>query len=151
VRDVIALCYFDLQQHDIRVRLDLAAGLGTVRVDAILIEQVILNLVHNAVDAMAQGAGGSRDLAIKTWADGDGLHVRVQDTGPGFSPKAREKLFEEFNSTKPEGMGMGLAISQSIIGSHGGELRAEANPEGGARLSFSIPRESRLKTCEARP
>jgi signal transduction histidine kinase len=128
-----------LRKH-ISARLDLAPGLPVIMADAIQIEQVILNLLHNAMDAMAGEKAGSRRLTVTSrLADDDQIEVRVSDLGHGLNPAISDKMFDTFYTTKEGGMGLGLAISRSIVESHGGQLLAEANDGPGATISFTIP------------
>lgn len=108
--------------------------------DAIQIEQVVLNLVRNAIEAIDMAHRPEREVTIRTGVDPQGnVEVAVRDTGPGVPAENAERLFEAFYTTKPDGMGMGLSISRSIIEEHGGQLRALHNPEGGATFCFTVP------------
>jgi len=101
---------------------------------------VILNLIVNAVEAMIGVSKGSRDLLVGTRKDASGgVQVTVQDSGPGLNPESFDRLFDAFYTTKPGGMGMGLAISRSIIEAHGGRLWAKANAPRGAVFQFTVP------------
>ena len=107
-------------------------------VDRIQIQQVLLNLVRNAIDAMKQST--RKELTITKHAPSDGMvTVSVSDTGPGIDPEIRAQLFQPFVTTKPEGMGVGLSISRTIIDAHGGKLWVDDNPQGGATFRFSLP------------
>jgi signal transduction histidine kinase len=109
--------------------------------DRVQLQQVILNLVRNASDAMSAVDDRPRQLLIKTEPDeGDQVRLSVQDAGVGFDPQAMKKLFEAFYTTKDDGMGIGLSVSRSIIESHRGRLWATSNDGPGATFSFSIPR-----------
>lgn len=110
-----------------------------VLAESIQIEQVLVNLVRNAIDAMATIALESRLLRIASVQDGRHVRVEVRDSGPGFTDDIRDRLFTRFFSTKPDGMGLGLCISQTIIEAAGGELWAESLPEGGAAFCFRLP------------
>lgn len=121
----------------IQVRFDLDDDLGPVRIDKIQIQQVVVNLVRNAVEALRDAE--RRDLTIRTRNDGDYQEVEVVDSGPGIDPEIAAKLFKPFVTSKKDGMGIGLSICQSIIDSHGGRLWTEANPEGGTIFRFRLP------------
>jgi len=103
------------------------------------LQQVVLNLVLNAVEAMDSVEAGARELLIRTARDHIGVLVAVRDTGPGIDPMQLERIFEAFYTTKSSGVGMGLAICRSIIVAHGGRLWAEANEPRGAVLQFTLP------------
>lgn len=118
---------------DLRVAPDAMVGF----VDKVQIQQVLLNLVRNAVDAM-NGAPGSC-LTITAARAGDRVSIAVSDTGPGLPESLRANLFQPFTTTKPDGLGVGLSISRTIVEAHGGELTAESPPEGGAVFRFSVP------------
>ncbi len=140
-REVLALSLSELQRNRLIVRPEFADNTLVVTGDRVQLQQVILNLIRNASDAMSAVDDRPRQLLIRTERDGDD-HVRltVQDTGVGFDPQAMERLFESFYSTKDAGMGIGLSVSRSIIESHHGRLWATLNNGPGAAFSFSIPR-----------
>jgi len=140
-RDVLALSSSELQRNRVILRQELADDLPTVTGDRVQLQQVILNLVRNASDAMSGVDDRPRQLLIRTERDEDD-HVRltVKDAGVGFAPQAADRLFESFYTTKNDGMGIGLSVSRSIIESHHGRLRATLNNGPGAAFSFSIPR-----------
>jgi signal transduction histidine kinase len=139
-REVIALSVSDLQRNRVTLRLELAEELPPVTGDRIQLQQVILNLLRNASDAMADIDERPRDLLIRTLREGhDGVRLSVQDTGIGVPLQDLQKLFEAFYTTKSGGMGIGLSVSRSIIERHHGRLWAEANDGPGATFSFSIP------------
>jgi len=142
-REVLALSLSELQGNRVLVQQDLADGLPLVAGDRGQLQQVILNLLRNASDAMNAVDDRPRQLLIRTEEDGDD-HVRlgVKDTGIGFAPQAADQLFESFYTTKNDGMGIGLSVSRSIIESHHGRLWAALNTGPGATFSFSIPRAS---------
>jgi PAS domain S-box-containing protein len=142
-REVIALSLSQLERARVILRTDLAEDLLPVRGDRIQLQQVILNLVLNASDAMSGVDDRPRQLLIRTAReDQDGARVSVQDTGVGFEPQNADRLFEAFYTTKSSGMGIGLSVSRSIIENHHGRLWAAPNDGAGATFSFSIP-------CEA--
>jgi signal transduction histidine kinase len=108
--------------------------------DRIHLQQVILNLMMNAIEAMSGSGEGPRELLIRAGTiESQGVLVSVQDSGPGLDPKSLEQLFDAFYTTKPEGLGMGLAISRSLIEAHGGRLWATANAPHGAVFQFTLP------------
>jgi len=127
--------------HDAGVRIEafLAPGLPTVVGDGIQIQQVLLNLLRNAVEAMT-GAGERRQLQVVTRGAGaDGVEIAVRDTGPGVPPELSDVIFDPFVSTKEGGLGMGLSISRTIVESHHGRLWATANAEGGMTFRIELP------------
>ena len=139
-REVMALSSSELRRNGVIVESALADGLGGVTGDRIQLQQVILNLLLNASDAMREVDSRPRQLLIMTEQDG-GSRVRlsVRDTGVGFDPEGVDRLFEAFYTTKSSGMGMGLSISRSIIENHHGRLWAALNDGPGATFSFSVP------------
>ena len=140
-REVIALCSSDLQRKGTLLRPDLASDLPIVIGDRIQLQQVILNLLTNAADAMLAVDDRPRELHIKTELDADGLvRVTIRDSGVGFDSRDAEKLFRAFFSTKSQGMGIGLSVSRSIIESHHGRIWAVKNEGPGATFAFAIPR-----------
>ena len=140
-REVIALSLSDLQRNQVVLQSELAHDLPTISGDRILLQQVILNLLRNAKDAMAGVHGRPRHLLIKTQReDVDRVRVSVRDAGVGLDPQITNKLFDAFYTTKSDGMGVGLSVSRSIIERHHGRLWAEPNVGPGATFSFSIPR-----------
>jgi signal transduction histidine kinase len=139
-REVIALSRSELQRSRVILRSELADDLLPVKGDRVQLQQVILNLLRNATDAMSGIDDRPRQLVIRTERD-EGAHARltVQDAGVGFEPKDADRLFEAFYTTKSDGMGIGLSVSRSIIESHHGRLWAAPNDGPGATFSFSIP------------
>jgi C4-dicarboxylate-specific signal transduction histidine kinase len=139
-REVIALSRSELQRSRVILRSELAEDLLPVKGDRVQLQQVILNLLRNATDAMSGIDDRPRQLVIRTERD-EGAHARltVQDAGVGFEPKDADRLFEAFYTTKSDGMGIGLSVSRSIIESHHGRLWAAPNDGPGATFSFSIP------------
>jgi PAS domain S-box-containing protein len=140
-REVIALSLSELQRNRVILRPELADDLPPVTGDRVQLQQVILNLIRNASDAMSSLDDRPRQLLIRTEQDeGDRVSLTVQDAGTGFDPQAVDRLFEGFYTTKNDGMGIGLSVSRSIIESHHGRLWATLNKGPGAAFSFSIPR-----------
>jgi PAS domain S-box-containing protein len=139
-REVIALSSNDLQRHRIILRSELARDLPIVSGDRIQLEQVILNMLRNASDAMVDVHDRPRQLLIKTEREaGDRVRVTVRDVGVGLPPQALDSLFDAFHTTKSGGMGIGLFVSRSIVERHEGRMWAEPNEGPGASFSFSIP------------
>lgn len=140
IREVIALSRSELQRSQVISRVELADHLPTVTGDRVQLQQVVLNLLLNAADAMRGIHDRPRQLIVKTERDqSDKVRLSVQDAGVGFGPQGVDKLFEPFYTTKSGGMGIGLAVSRSIIESHHGRLWATPNDGAGATFSFSIP------------
>ena len=138
VREVLQLLGAELRQHKVAVNLSLAESLPDVHVDLVQIQQVLVNLVRNAVESMEVLPAAQRQVIITTFLGAGDVHCLVQDTGPGISRDVRRRLFEPFFTTKREGLGMGLSISRSIVEAHGGTLQAETLTAGAA-FHFSIP------------
>ncbi|MCP3384311.1 CHASE3 domain-containing protein [Bradyrhizobium sp. CCGUVB4N] len=140
VLEVIALTRSEAFKNSVSVRTQFAEGLPAVQADRVQLQQVVLNLIVNAIEAMAAVGEGERELLISTgWDASDGVHVTLRDSGLGLDPKNVERLFEAFYTTKPTGMGMGLAICRSIIEAHGGRMWAGANEPRGAVFQFTLP------------
>jgi PAS domain S-box-containing protein len=142
-REVIALSLRELRRNRVIPRLELAENLPPVTGDRVQLQQVILNLLLNALDAMSGVEDSPTPLVIRTARDEDDrVRLSVQDAGVGFAPQAADRLFEAFYTTKNDGMGIGLSVSRSIIESHQGRLWATLNDGPGATFSFSIPHAS---------
>ena len=140
MREVIALSLNHLQRNRVIVRSELADDLPPVTCDRVQVQQVILNLIRNASDAMSTVDDRPRELLIRTQRDeGNQVRLIVKDAGFGFTPEVAAKLFQPFYTTKDDGMGIGLSVSRSIIERHHGRLWAELNSGPGATFSFSIP------------
>jgi len=140
VLEVIALTRSEVLSNGVSLQSQLANGLPLVRGDRIQLQQVILNLVVNAVEAMSSTGEGARELLISTGKDAsDAVLVAVRDSGPGLDPEGMGRLFDAFYTTKPGGMGMGLSICCSIIEGHGGRIWASANVPQGAVFQFTLP------------
>lgn len=147
VQDVIALtksCFYPAMQQEGNTPLlaELAPQLPKVSVDPIQIEQVLVNLIRNAIEA-TQEARSTAPVIVRTKRLADSIQILVSDGGIGVASAGRNDLFEPFFTTKPEGLGLGLSISRSIIENHGGRLWFEANAEGGATFSFTLPLDPR--------
>jgi signal transduction histidine kinase len=140
VREVIGLTCGEAVKNGVSVRTELADGLPFVQGDRVQLEQVILNLIINAFEAMSDISQGARELLVSTGKAGaDGVFVAVRDSGPGLAPATVERLFESFYTTKPGGLGLGLSICQSIIEGHGGRLWADTNEPRGAVFQCTVP------------
>ena len=138
VQEACTLALVGAKEYGVRVQYRLDPRVDRVVVDRVQIQQVIVNLVRNALDAMAEHEG-QRELRVSTApTDGDMALVSVADTGPGLDPGAAARLFQPFVTTKAQGMGVGLSISRSIVEGHGGRIWTEPNPGGGAVFHFTI-------------
>ncbi len=146
VLEVLALTKPELRKQAIALQLELNDSLPMVYVDSIQIEQVLLNLVRNAIDAMASQGALTISTCIKE--GGEWIQITVQDSGSGLDAEAMSHLFDPFYTTKAAGLGMGLSISRSIIESHGGRLWAESGTPGGALFHFSLPLDRELPNYE---
>jgi signal transduction histidine kinase len=127
-------------RNAVSVQTRLADGLGSLNGDRVQLQQVLLNLILNAVEARGSVETGPRELLISTEQDQTSVLVVVRDPGPGIDPTDHERVFETFYTTKPSGTGMGLSICRSIVDAHGGKLSAEANDPRGAVFRFTLPR-----------
>jgi PAS domain S-box-containing protein len=142
IQDTVALVQGEVHRYRILLRTELVSALPPVAGDRVQLQQVILNLVLNGLEAMKEGAERPRELLIRSRLNETGaVLVAVHDTGVGLDPQHVERVFEAFYTTKPEGLGMGLAICRSIIEAHGGRLWASANEPRGAVFQFTLPPE----------
>jgi signal transduction histidine kinase len=140
IHEVIALTRSELANNKVSVQMEFADGLPVVQGDRVQLQQVTLNLIINAIEAMTGLSDGSRQLLIGTERDASGeVLVTVQDSGPGLNPDSLDNLFDAFYTTKPDGMGMGLSISRSIVEAHGGRLWAVSHDGPGAIFQFTLP------------
>lgn len=140
INEVVSVVRGDANRRHVSITLDLAARLPRVSGDRVQLQQVLLNLVVNAFDAMADATGRPRKVILRTSAlGGQRVQVDVADTGPGIAPEALGSIFRPFVTTKPGGMGMGLSVSLSIVGAHEGRLWADNRPEGGATFHVLLP------------
>jgi C4-dicarboxylate-specific signal transduction histidine kinase len=146
-REVIALLQGKLQECRVNLRAEFLERLPRLRGDRVQLQQVILNLLLNATEAMSAVSDRPRLLVVKTEEDAKYVHFSVRDAGVGFAPEDAGRLFEPLYSTKSHGMGLGLSVSRSIIESHQGRISADLNKGGGATISFSIPRADRRVTA----
>ena len=138
IGDVLALMRERLERSGVRLRTALSGDLPAIQGSPVQIEQVLLNLVLNAVDAV-ENVADVRAIRVRSWRENGQVCVSVEDSGEGFSSDAQDRLFTAFYTTKREGIGMGLAISRSIVEAHGGSLTASANAEGGATFQMQLP------------
>ena len=139
ILEVIALTRTEAANNSVSVRTQLAEGLPRVQGDRVQLQQVLLNLIINAIEAMRDVGEEERELRISTRNEPDGVSVEVRDSGPGFAPAALERVFEAFYTTKPGGLGLGLSICRSIIEAHNGRLWASPNVPRGAIFRFIVP------------
>jgi C4-dicarboxylate-specific signal transduction histidine kinase len=139
INEVIILGRSAIIKNDVSVQTRLSEGLVPVHGDRVQLQQVVLNLLLNAVEAMGSVEAKPRELLISTKQDHTGVLVAVHDSGPGIHPEHLERVFKSFYTTKPRGTGMGLSICQSIIDAHGGRLWAEANEPRGTIFQFTLP------------
>jgi signal transduction histidine kinase len=137
IREMVELLRAEANQYAVSIRTDLVADLPKITADRVQLQQVFMNLILNAIEAMKETGGV---LTVKTQLDEDGqLLISVSDTGVGLPKEKTEQIFDAFFTTKPQGSGMGLSISRSIVESHGGRLWATANNGRGATFHFILP------------
>jgi PAS domain S-box-containing protein len=135
IREIVGLLHQKALDHAVSIRTDLAPGLPELRADRVQLQQVLMNLMLNGLEAMETGG----ELLVRSRLEAGQVSVSVSDTGVGLPPAGAHRLFDAFFTTKPRGSGMGLAISRSIVESHGGRLWAAANEERGATFRFTLP------------
>ncbi len=140
ILEVMALTHGEVVKNGVAVQTHLAEGLPRIQGDRVQLQQVLLNVILNAVEAMSGVSEGSRELRIGTGPDASGgVLVTVQDSGPGLHPESVDRLFDAFYTTKPGGMGMGLSICRSIVEAHGGQIWAAGAAGPGATVQFTLP------------
>src|SRR5262249_30744251 len=140
IRDVLALVRSEVHRHGVIVETHLAADLPRIRGDRIQLQQVLLNLLMNALEALSGVGDGPRVLVVRSAREAaPGVLAPVGVSGPGLDPQQLDRLFEAFYTTKPHGLGLGLAISRRIIEAHSGRLWATANVPQGAVVQFTVP------------
>jgi signal transduction histidine kinase len=140
IHNIEALLRSDAREHGVNVELDLAGTALPVSADAIQLQQVVLNLVHNGIEAMSDAEAGSRRLNIQTSRHNNGtVEVAVRDQGHGIPAENLDRLFDPFFTTKPHGLGMGLSISRSIVEVHGGRLQVTSDRKNGTVFRFTLP------------
>ena len=141
--DTLDLIQAELHRHEVSLETRFLAGKGVINGDRTQLQQVIVNLVLNAIEAMSATAGSRRELRVITECEEkDDVVVRVEDSGPGIAAEIATRIFDPMFTTKPQGMGLGLSICRSIVENHGGQLSAFANPAGGSVFKFSIPQQA---------
>lgn len=139
VRAVVKFTEHEARQHRVLILLELDRELPKIPADAIMIEQVMVNLIRNAIEAITEANPSVREIRIHTHPlGGEAVEVEIADSGPGIDGEVIDQIFDQFFTTKQDGIGMGLAISRSIIEAHGGSVRAESRRDGGAILRFSL-------------
>jgi signal transduction histidine kinase len=137
IGEMIGMLRAEAARHGVLIRADLADNLSTVSADRVQIQQVLMNLMLNGIEAMSDTGGV---LTVKSQMTADGrIQISVIDTGPGLPPDEVSRIFDAFFTTKPQGSGMGLAISKSIVESHDGRIWASTNDDRGAAFSFNLP------------
>jgi signal transduction histidine kinase len=142
IEEVIVMLRSAIIANGVSVQTRLAEALSPVYGDRVQLQQLILNLLMNAVEAMGSSEARARELLISTEQDHKGALVAVRDSGPGIDPECLERIFAAFYTTKSNGMGMGLSICRSIVEAHGGRLWAEVNEPRGALFQFTLPNAS---------
>ena len=138
VRDVVRIASAQAAAHGVKLDSNLAQQPLRVKGDKVQLQQVVLNLIVNGIDAIAETPNGVREIACRSWASDGHALVSIRDTGPGIPSDRLERLFEPFFTTKQDGMGMGLCIAHTIIEAHGGKISAETRPSG-AVFHVSLP------------
>jgi len=141
IGETLRLLAYESDRRGVSIAVKLPDALPLVRVDSVQIEQVLLNLVVNALEALEKSAVDDRDVIISARAVPGFCEVMVEDSGPGIASDQIDSIFDSFVTTKPDGMGLGLGLSRSVIQAHGGRIAAENRPEGGARFRFTLPSE----------
>ena len=139
IQEVVSLLSNESSRHRILMSTELAAGLPRVRGDRVQLQQVMVNLIMNAVDATRAISGGPREIVVRSAEEDGWLVVSVEDTGAGLNPEQMDRIFEPFFTTKDQGIGMGLSISRSIVEGHSGKLCASSREPRGARFEFTLP------------
>jgi two-component system sensor kinase FixL len=139
IEDLVTLARPDLRAHDVQLNLEVEPDLPEIMADAIQLQQVLINLIRNAIDSTLQNGTERREIALRAVTAPNGVEISVHDHGAGVEPGALAKLFNPFFTTKPQGTGLGLAISRTIVGAHGGKLTYRDEPGGGACFYFTLP------------
>ena len=139
IGQVLAIAHGELLRHDVVLRTELAADGRLVMGDRVQLQQVLLNLIMNGIEAMSGVTERTRELTVSTLAERSGVLVAVKDTGTGLDPAVTERMFQPFFTTKPDGLGMGLGICRSIVETHGGRLWVSPREPHGAEVRFTVP------------
>jgi PAS domain S-box-containing protein len=139
IRDCLRLENFDLRQNSVKLRCELLPAISDVHADAIQVQQVLVNLIRNAIEAMADTPAEERHLLVQSKDADTSVQISIRDSGVGITKEQSDKLFEPFFTTKEEGLGMGLAVSQAIAESHSGQLWAEPNADRGVTFFLTLP------------
>ena len=151
IEESLALVHHDMRARKIDVSLELAPGAREVDGDAVLLQQVFVNLVRNAMEAMVDTSLGKRRITIRSVVDAEAIDTVVSDTGSGMSPEIASRLFTPFVSTKSQGLGIGLTIARSIVDAHGGTINATTNRDGGATFCVTLPLSTKRTIAAAEP
>jgi len=139
VRECRVLLETEARHHHVHLRLEAAEDLPAVRVDSVLIQQVIFNLVRNGIESINDSDNTRRELTVRVGSEGDEVVVSVSDTGKGVDEDLRERLFDPFVSTRKQGLGIGLSLCRSVVDRHKGKVWVEDSPGPGATFCFSLP------------
>jgi len=139
LEEVLELVGREAQVRNVRLRLEIAEGLPTVVGDRVQLQQVVLNLLSNAIDAVAAGDRPAREVGVLAGRCGDGVSVEVRDSGAGMDRETLAQIFQPFFTTKAKGMGLGLSISRTIVEAHGGTLSAQSAPGLGSTFRIELP------------
>jgi C4-dicarboxylate-specific signal transduction histidine kinase len=143
IQELIALLHHEIAKRRVALQTELAPNLPRVKADRVQLQQVLLNLIVNAMDATREVEERSRAIVIRSWRESEAaIRVSVEDNGGGFSPDVAARMFDPFFTTKPHGTGLGLSISRSLVESHGGKLWVEQRAEGRAVFHFTLPIEA---------
>ncbi|MGA9388972.1 MAG: ATP-binding protein, partial [Candidatus Sulfotelmatobacter sp.] len=139
IQDVLLLLRYELNRNRISLRTELASDLPPVQGDPVQLQQVLINLIMNAIESLRASADRPREILIRSAKNPEGILVQVEDSGLGVRPEQADRIFEPFFTSKPQGVGMGLSISRSIVESHGGRLWAAPGELYGAGFQFTVP------------
>jgi C4-dicarboxylate-specific signal transduction histidine kinase len=152
IREVLILMRSELHRHDVSLETALFGGLEPIMGDRVQLQQVILNLIMNGIEAMSMVMDQPRVLRVRSQIDGPGnVLIAVEDSGPGLAPETMDRLFDAFYTTKPDGLGMGLSICRSIVDAHGGRLWASPRSPRGALFQFTVPTAAKRLPTDAPP
>jgi C4-dicarboxylate-specific signal transduction histidine kinase len=152
IQEILVLMHSELRCHEVLLETALSEGLEPILGDRVQLQQVILNLIMNGIEAMSAVVGQPRVLGVRSQIDGAGdLLVAVEDSGPGLAPELMDRLWDPFFTTKSSGMGLGLTICRSIVDAHGGRLWASPRSPRGAVFQFIVPTAAKRFRTEAPP